>query len=489
MDSVDGPNQHEATSADLDMIIRDDESQTVHSLWYKVIDKCWGQTRNNKKIIAKGKTELDPLLPNDGLWLSNHDEEKMFTSAHSMPSESVCNMISQILAPFLLAGLGTVIAGMLLDHVQHWDVFQSITEIFILVPALLGMKGNLEMTLASRLSTVVQATVLGFLAAFAASALGWLQHEKLTINYAALLCCSSVVTAFIASLGQGIIMVCVIIGSKRTGINPDNIAAPIAASFGDLITLGLLAIISQRLFSCVESFNISEEPIESTTEAIQFKNTDSGTILPSCKARMVIGASRRAYTDSADNGDSKLKDEFKWLRARLNYYEKDSELLHPEIHTIKLQNCMVSDSALRQIHCQQLKTIVLRTCVHITSEGLDALASQCTGLQVVDLTGCLAVTDSGVRALARSCKQLEVLSLRECTAISDAALMELGANCRCLYSIEFGGTQVTDEGVIGLVTGVCSQNLKVKCAFDSIFCTTLLNYLIVMSGCDENSKD
>lgn len=36
---------------------------------------------------------------------------------------------------------------------QHWDVFQYVTEVFILVPALLGLKGNLEMTLASRLST------------------------------------------------------------------------------------------------------------------------------------------------------------------------------------------------------------------------------------------------------------------------------------------------------------------------------------------------
>lgn len=38
---------------------------------------------------------------------------------------------------------------------QHWEAFQQITEIFILVPALLGLKGNLEMTLASRLSTAV----------------------------------------------------------------------------------------------------------------------------------------------------------------------------------------------------------------------------------------------------------------------------------------------------------------------------------------------
>ncbi|KAL7867878.1 hypothetical protein SRHO_G00092620 [Serrasalmus rhombeus] len=51
----------------------------------------------------------------------------------------------------------------------------------------------------------VQATVLGFLAVLAASPLGWAHDEKLVtviVNYAALLCCSSVVTAFTASLLQ-----------------------------------------------------------------------------------------------------------------------------------------------------------------------------------------------------------------------------------------------------------------------------------------------
>lgn len=38
---------------------------------------------------------------------------------------------------------------------QHLKVFLEIPELFILVPALLGLKGNLEMTLASRLSTAV----------------------------------------------------------------------------------------------------------------------------------------------------------------------------------------------------------------------------------------------------------------------------------------------------------------------------------------------
>ena len=45
-------------------------------------------------------------------------------------------------------------AGTLLGQVQSWPVYRSFPELFILVPALLGLKGNLEMTLASRLSTL-----------------------------------------------------------------------------------------------------------------------------------------------------------------------------------------------------------------------------------------------------------------------------------------------------------------------------------------------
>lgn len=43
-------------------------------------------------------------------------------------------------------------------------------------------------------------------------------------------------------------MVCVVIGAQKVGVNPDNIATPIAASLGDLITMSILAFVSSFFY-------------------------------------------------------------------------------------------------------------------------------------------------------------------------------------------------------------------------------------------------
>lgn len=259
-------------------------------------------------------------------------------------STKTISTLLQVLAAFLVAGFGNVGAGLILDHVKEWPVFLNVNELYILVPSLLGLKGNLEMTMASRLSTQAnlghmdnphellkmakgnlalvqcQATVVSFVVAMFASyvksfsqtpaelidsapigaagaaannaslvvaAAGHngttnsflmaaaatddhLQQqqqshlsgdlsslmdeaaaatgERFNWDHALVLCASSLLTANIACFVLGTMMILVIVGSHRCNIDPDNIAAPVAASLGDMITAALLAVIAHSIY-------------------------------------------------------------------------------------------------------------------------------------------------------------------------------------------------------------------------------------------------
>ncbi len=83
-----------------------------------------------------------------------------------------------------------VFAGRVLDTVQHWPAFLDFPELFILVPALLGLKGNLEMTLASRLSTAAN---MGELSA-------WYKARKAALCNVALVQLQGIVVGGLAAL-------------------------------------------------------------------------------------------------------------------------------------------------------------------------------------------------------------------------------------------------------------------------------------------------
>ncbi|KAI8809092.1 solute carrier family 41 member 1 [Cladochytrium replicatum] len=195
--------------------------------------------------------------------------------AHTPPT-SWFTLASEILPSVSLALLGLILTGTLLDSVQTWPVFKALSSLFILVPTLLGLKGNLEMNLASRLSTVANMGVLdhptarwsvvfgnlcllqiqascvaGISAVWSLFLGGVLSSDSATDNAgnAALLAASAIVTACAASGVLGLAMCLVVIVCRLIDVDPDNIAAPIAASLGDLITLVTLSGTSSLLFS------------------------------------------------------------------------------------------------------------------------------------------------------------------------------------------------------------------------------------------------
>lgn len=111
-------------------------------------------------------------------------------------------------------------------------MFEHVTELFILVPALLGLKGNLDMCLASRLSTQanlgnmvgvgeithmvlgnialvqVQATVAAFLVSLFAIGVGAAINGLFLIDHALLLTASAMFTANLSCfvLGKSLVL-------------------------------------------------------------------------------------------------------------------------------------------------------------------------------------------------------------------------------------------------------------------------------------------
>lgn len=177
----------------------------------------------------------------------------------------------QVFIPFLIAGFDNVGAGIILDHVQHWDVFKIIPELFILVASFLGLKGNLEMTLAARLATMAnigeldkpscrwkialgnlalvqgQAIVVALLASLIAIFVNYFKEPDYDFDDSFLICVTGLVTASITGLAMATLMVTATVVARKVGINPDNVSALIASIMGDISAVTLLAV-SAKVF-------------------------------------------------------------------------------------------------------------------------------------------------------------------------------------------------------------------------------------------------
>ncbi|RMZ93974.1 solute carrier family 41 member 1-like [Brachionus plicatilis] len=252
--------------------------------------KTSSQSSLDSNIKYDDNIDMMPLMPIDPKcaklkmrkrrFLNNDPVPLLAESVHKPSDESWYTVALQVLFPFFMAGFGMVGAGVFLDKVTHWPLYVNIKAIFTLIPALLGLKGNLEMTLASRFSTQVnlgkikdkptilsavlgnfaltqaQAIVVGFLASVGAITLKYFTENfykksttpEIDLANSLVLIAGCMSTASFASLVLAGLMMLIIILSKRININPDNIATPIAASLGDLVTLVILSYLCTFLY-------------------------------------------------------------------------------------------------------------------------------------------------------------------------------------------------------------------------------------------------
>jgi solute carrier family 41 len=197
--------------------------------------------------------------------------------------------------------LSLVFSGELLVHLARWPVFSKVDKLFILIPILLNLKGNLEGNLSLRMSTSanigeldirrtretliignlallqVQALIVSLFAGILAFLLGIggpgenapalrRQHQlsarrvihhhpkldpslKLRNTYFefVLVIATGMLSASMSSAILGSFMCALVVITRQLGGNPDNIASPLAGSLGDLLTLSLLGLIGSFL--------------------------------------------------------------------------------------------------------------------------------------------------------------------------------------------------------------------------------------------------
>ncbi|OTF79847.1 solute carrier family 41-like protein [Euroglyphus maynei] len=180
----------------------------------------------------------------------------------------------QQLITLLLSGTIQLYAGFYLFKANRLESFQNTKGVIALVPMLMDMKGNIEITMASRMSTLAQlqshrinnwpglfqmirqnialihcqVTIISFMAVLLTTL--YLDHEKSTFDI------RSIVLLYAIALTTGAIscslidsLVTLIIGFiSNSGLDSDDVATSLAASIGDLITVVLVVKFANEFY-------------------------------------------------------------------------------------------------------------------------------------------------------------------------------------------------------------------------------------------------
>ncbi|KAJ1673236.1 hypothetical protein EV182_005636, partial [Spiromyces aspiralis] len=165
-----------------------------------------------------------------------------------------------------------------MDIVSDLEVFERTPSLLVLIPVLLNIKGNIEANMSTRLSTLanmgelsqhnkrrkqllvanmglllLQALVISFIVTASSVLLSLISFtgegeaagggKRLLLDWGMgtlLTIASGVTCAFLGSGLIGLVICLIVVLGSTFGINPDNIATPIASGFGDMTSLFML---------------------------------------------------------------------------------------------------------------------------------------------------------------------------------------------------------------------------------------------------------
>ncbi|KYN34705.1 Solute carrier family 41 member 2 [Trachymyrmex septentrionalis] len=219
----------------------------------------------NSIVTISSDAVLDPDPERKDL--GGHGDNK------NIRNEKWYHTILQVSVPFLIAGLGTIGAGRVLTSAKNLPAFVEVPQLLILTTSLQGLKGNLDMCLASRLCTQanlgnmnnrreiikmivgnialvqIQAIVAAICLSLFGMGVGAINGNGFEWNHAVLLTVSCMCTATSSCFILDFVLIAVIMISYRYKMNPDNLATPLAASIGDVVSIGILSAVASDFYN------------------------------------------------------------------------------------------------------------------------------------------------------------------------------------------------------------------------------------------------
>ncbi|PWA03477.1 hypothetical protein BB558_000346 [Smittium angustum] len=220
-----------------------------------------------------GNSEI--IFGNDGAFISNNNSPNRQIYPEVLEETSEKEILIEVIPVLIFCIFGSIAAGYIFNRIRTLKSFTDIPGLYMMVPMLLNLKGNIETNLATRLATLantgyfaikirrdaeikasltlmlLQALIVsittGILVALLVpvialddtvpSHMSW-KSQSLILVF------TSILSTLVGSTVIGVLATTIVLVCLRFGVDSDNVSAPIVASFGDMLTLALISMFS-----------------------------------------------------------------------------------------------------------------------------------------------------------------------------------------------------------------------------------------------------